>query len=312
MKKTLFIISSLLVMSCASNNDLIYSQDEEQNLNLKEALPSLSNKILASNGGEITLMDLDLNKTFMQPDGGGCSFEAGYNIDNTYTSTAAFGPTPLTFLGYTIRGYGIPRTDAFLWKGIRFSASNKPQTTDIGGGRNPIINNNPKSNAISIEFPFQANFTYEIRLDTSIQDFIYHIKHGSSNAIADLYNVDQSQGLPTVGVELTNSPQIRGNDPCAKRPIVNNSFVSNYFKQEKAVVSYGAYTKNEFIFNFSLTESQNAIIIYFQPELSGLTPNFVPESDFSMLLQNVKIIQKPFDPSHVPSLPCNKIGGFRC
>lgn len=303
MKKTLFVISSLFFVGCASSNDMLYTQDEEQNLNLKETLPSVSNKMLALSGGEIILMDLDLNKPLGQPDGGGCSFETGYNINNIYTSTAAFGPNPLTFFGYTIRGYGMPRTDGFLWKGIRFNSENRPKTI-ISRGQSLIVND-PISNALSIEFPFEANATYEIALKTYVRDYIFELKNANYHSDEkDSYKIDKSQAFPTVALELKATPEISGNDPCALRPIVGNGLTSaNYYKTQKAEIPYSPYNQQKtFIFNFSTLENKNALLIYFLPEIS----NQILQSKFTMSLAGIKIIKKPYDPTHYI-----QGGGFR-
>lgn len=317
MKKTLFVISSLFFIGCASSNDMLYTQDEEQNLNLKEALPSVSNKMLALNGGEIPLMDLDLNKPLGQPDGGGCSFKTGHSVDNIYTSTAAFGPNPLSFFGYTFRGYGKPRTDGFNWKGIRFQAGNRPATVLSSRGQSRLVND-LFENALSIEFPFESNATYEIILDTIIEDFIYTEQHDQYDQNDDYHGLQQSQAFPTLAVELANTPEIYGSAPCAGRPVLNNRFISeNYYKTQKVEITVPpSYEKKTFVFNFSTTESKAAFLIYYLPE-RGSDP-YIPESSFKMNLTGIKIIKKAFDPTYIvppkvttpdPSLPCGFRGG---
>lgn len=316
MKKTLFVISSLCLIGCASSNDMLYTQDEEQNLNLKEALPSMANKMSALNGGETLLMDLDFNKPLIQNSGGGCSFETGYNIDNIYTSTAAFGPNPITFFGYTVRGYGMPRTDGFLWRGIKFEAENIPKTI-FSGGQSQLVNN-VLENALSIEFPFEANATYEITLKTIIEDGIRTEKHDQYHLNDDYHKPKQSEAFPTVAVELADTPEIIGSDPCAKRPILNTRFISaNYYKKQKSEVTIPPnYVQKTFVFNFSTKEIKKALVIYYLPE-RGSNP-YIPESFFYMFLTGIKVIKKPFDPAHVvpprvttpdPSLPCGFRGG---
>ncbi|WP_126653408.1 hypothetical protein [Chryseobacterium aureum] len=304
MKKTLFVISSLFLVGCATSNDMLYTQDEEQTLNLKEALPNVSNKMLALNEGEITLMDLDLNKPLIQPDGGGCSFKVGHSVDNIYTSTAAFGSNPLSFFGYTFRGYGKPRTDGFDWKGIRFQAGNRPKTILDRG--QPHLVNDPFESAISIEFPFESNVTYEITLQTFIEDFIYTEQHDQYDQNDDYHGLQQSQGFPTVRVELANNPAIIGDNPCGARPVTGNGLVSaNYNKKQKAEITVPPSSKQKtFVFNFSTQETKNAIIIYYLPEY-GSNP-FIPENSYNMFLTGIKIIKKPYDPTHYI-----QGGGFR-
>lgn len=308
MKKTLFIISSAILISCTSTNDLIYSQDENLSL-LKNTTeyPLMSKNgmdLLAKNAVALTVMDLDLNKTLIQPDGGGCSFKAGHSVENIYTSTAAFGPNPLSFFGYTFRGYGKPRTDGFNWKGIRFQAGNRPKTI-INRGQSHLVND-PFENALSIEFPFESNVTYEITLNTTIEDFIYQEQHDQYDQNDDYHGLQQSQSFPTVAVQLANTPEIAGDAPCAGRPVVGNGLASaNYYKRQKAEITVPpSYEQKTFVFNFSTQETKNAIIIYYLPEY-GSNP-FIPESSFNMLLKGIKIIKKPYDPTHYI-----QGGGFR-
>lgn len=307
MKKTLFIISSAILISCTSTNDLIYSQDENLSLLKNTTEYSLMSKngmdLLAKNAAAVTVMDLDLNKTLIQPDGGGCSFKAGHSVENIYTSTAAFGPNPLSFFGYTFRGYGKPRTDGFNWKGIRFNSENRPKRI-ISTGQSWIVND-PISNALSIEFPFEANATYEITLRTYISDYIFELKNSPYNTLEkESYNIDKSQAFPILAIQLRSSPEIPGDDPCAFRPTVGNGLTSaNYYKKQKAEISYEPYNKQKsFIFNFSTVDSKNSFVIYFLPELTEQ----IPQSNFNMYLVNIKIIKKPYDPTHYI-----QGGGFR-
>ncbi|MEG0928356.1 hypothetical protein [Chryseobacterium sp.] len=302
MKKTLTIISSILLIGCTSTNDLIYSQDENipYAANLNNSLSSA--KLLANNLSEITVMELDLNKTLLQPSGGGCSFTAGHSIDNLYTSTAAFGPNPLTFFGHIFRGFGKPRTDEFNWKGIRFRSGNRPKTI-INRGQ-PTLVDDPFENALSIEFSFQANATYEITLDTIIEDFIYTEQHDQYDQYDDYHGLQQSQAFPTLALELKDTPIIPGNNPCGGRPNIGRFFTSPYFKKQKAeITATPSYEQKTFVFKFSITEVQNALIIYFLPEHSGTTPQYIPESSFNMFLRNIKIVQKPFEQPSNPN-PC--------
>ncbi|SIT22593.1 hypothetical protein SAMN05421786_11095 [Chryseobacterium ureilyticum] len=317
MKKTLIIFSSILLLGCTSTNDLIYSQDEALPLttDLDQSVNSHS-KLLANGLGEVTLMDLNIERSLINPDGGGCTFTTGYSVENIHESTAAFGPNPLSFLGYTFRGYGKPRTDGFLWKGIRINIENLPKTT-INRGQTTLTNN-PQSNAISIEHPFKANVTYQITLKAWITDHIWETKNNNrdNRLDDDDYDVPQSEGFPTVGIELANSPTINGDDPCEARPFVQPSpfVVRNYYKSQKVILTKPYSDIKEMTFNFSTKESKNAFIIYFLPELAERGAAFIPKNAFKISLSRIKIVEKPFDPSHVvtSTSPCNNNGGFRC
>ncbi|WP_223558281.1 hypothetical protein [Chryseobacterium lathyri] len=308
MKKSLLVLSSLILVSCGGN-DLLNSQEEIQTSKIvdKQILTQPNTNSL-ENKTEIVVMDLNfLNKA--QPQNGGCTVT---NIDNKavpHETTAAFGPNPLSYFGYQIRGYGAPRMYWGVWNGLRFESKNESKTI-INRGRTMLINN-PLSNAISIEFPFQQNFTYEITIDASITDEIYLAKHDEFRGNDDLYQANQSEAFSTVAIELTNSPQIRGADPCAKYParaVVNTSFVSSYYKKQKAeITTPPSYENKTFVFKFSMKEAQSALILYFLPGLSETQS--IPESSFSMYIGNIKIVQKPFEQEQGSdtSTPC----GFR-
>lgn len=316
MKKTLIALSTILLIGCTSTNDLIYSQDETLPLttDLDQSVLNSHSKLSANSLGEVTLMDLVLDKPYVNPSGGGCSFEAG-SIDNPYQSTAAFGPNPISFFGYTFRGYGKPRTDGFLWKGIRINIENLPKTT-INRGQTTLTNNS-MSNAISIEHPFKPNVTYQITLTAWITDRIWETKNNNRDHRLDDddYDVDQSEGLPTVGIELASSPTINGDDPCEARPFVKPSpfVVRNYYKSQKIILTKPNSDIKEMTFNFSTKEPKNAFIIYFLPELAERGAAFIPKNAFKISLSRIKIVEKPFDPSYLvtPNPSTDNPGGFR-
>lgn len=151
--------------------------------------------------------------------------------------------------------------------------------------------NNPISAAISIEYPFQPNTTYEITINALVNDVITQLE--------DRYDdIKQSEAFSTIAVELKESPEIPGVDPCAKRPVVGNGLASgNHYKRqktEKPPTPY--YALKTFVFNFSIIEEKKALIIYVLPEL-GEHP-YIPRSIFNIDIRNIKIVQKPFDPTY--------------
>lgn len=313
MKKKLLALSSIILISCGSNNDLLNSQDENQNSKILEKNSLIkSNASTLTNKTETVVMNMSfINK--IQPPDGGCTVINFDNQANPHYTTAAFGPNPISYYGRLMRGYGGPRMYYLNWQGLRLLAKNKPKTI-VSRGQSLQVDN-PFENAISIEFPFESNLTYEITISTSIWDDIYRAKHDEFSGNDHLYNVNQSEGFPTVAVELSSSPQISGNDPCAERPVVGNGLVAaNYYKKQKAEITVPpSYEKKTFIFNFSVTDPKNALILYFLPHKSE--NQHIPENDFTMFIGNIKIVQKPFDPTHVVpdtrtnTNPCGFIGG---
>lgn len=312
MKKQLLVLSSFLLISCGGS-DLLNSQEEVQTSKILDKNSLAQSKLSSlTNKTETVVMDIPfVGKA--QPSGGGCTV---INIDNQATpheTTAAFGPNPISYYGRLIRGYGGPRMYWPYWPGLLLRAKNKPKTI-ISRGQSLQVDN-PFENAISIEFPFESNLTYEITISTSVWDEVYRAKHDEFSGNNHLYNVNQSEGFPTVAVELSSSPQISGNDPCAERPVVGNGLASaNYYKKQKAEMTTSpSYEKKTFIFNFSITNPKSALLLYFLPQKSE--NQYIPENDFDMYIENIKIVQKPFDPTHVVpdtrpnSNPCGFRGG---
>lgn len=316
MNKKLFALSSMLLLFSCATNDIIYEDNEnptQQNFEKKALKLSKTNLLTAKT--ETVLMDMTfLDK--IQPSNGGCTITNIDNQGNPHETTAAFGPNPLSYFGYQIRGYGAPRMYWGVWNGLRFEAKNRSKTIISRG--HSIQVDDPLSNAISIEFPFEENFTYEITIEATIYDEIYIAKHDQSNGNDHLYEANQSESFPKVAIELKDSPQIPGNDPCAKypaRPVVGNGFASanNYKSQKAEIIVHPSYEKKTFVFNFSTKSSKNALLLYFLPQLSE--NQHIPESSFSMYIGNIKIVRKTFDPSHVvePIIrdpnPCGFRGG---
>ncbi len=296
MKKIFLSASMLTLLNCATNEIIDEQTDNTLTIQSSKTFSLIDNSSLVSKA-LTTVMDLHI-PSGAQASNGGCSTSTG----NSY------GPNPLYYNDYILRGYGKPQRD-ISWAGIKFQAGNRPKVKTSSNGQTSI-DEDPFTNALSIEFPFQANITYEIILETNIQDFIYKEQHDTYDQNDDYHGLEQSQAFPTVAVELADSPEIRGGNPCAGRPVVSR-FISdrNYYKTQKAIISIPpSYEEKSFTFNYSTLTPRNALIIYFLPELAD--PNnlqFIPESSFNMLLKNIKIIEKPFDPSYIstPNPPLN-------
>ncbi|MFP8896290.1 MULTISPECIES: hypothetical protein [Chryseobacterium] len=327
MKKTLFIISSLFFIGCANSNDILYSQDENSLPKNTTELSLISKNMLAKNATESVIMDLSFT-TGVINENGGCSFTDLISPQGSYfTSTKCYGPNPIEQNGYLVRGYGKPRrvpnySGYLYWHGVMLKAENRSKTVISTRGDATIVDD-PISNAISIEQYFEENKTYEIIITSNISDYIYVTKNNNreNRLDDDLFNIDKSEAVPTLALELSDSPQIPGNDPCAERPNVGRKVVAaNYYKTQKTekTTEWNREDKT-YTFYFSTTAPKNSLIIYYLPEQSGERPaNHVPESAYTIDIRNVKIIKKPFDPTHVvpprvttpdPDLPCGFRGG---
>lgn len=311
MKKTLVIISSLFFIGCANTNDIIYSQEENLSIskNINEHSLISKNNILAKNALESVLMDLSFT-TGVINENGGCSFTELISAEANYTtSTRCYGPNPIEQNGYLIRGYGKPRRKpnyigVWYWHGVMLKAENRGKTV-ISRGTSVLIDD-PISNAISIEQYFEPNKTYEITITSNLEDYIYTIKHNTYYSDDDQYNIKQSEAFPTLALELADSPQISGNDPCADRPNVGNGFTSpNYYKKQKTQKTTEWTNEDKtYTFYFSTTVPKNSLIIYYLPEQTLQRPaSHVPQSAFRLDIRNIKIVQKSFDPVHLVDNP---------
>ncbi|MEN4761517.1 hypothetical protein ABEG63_14350 [Chryseobacterium sp. C39-AII1] len=315
MKKTLFLLSTLLTVGC-STSDLVSAHEEEVT---KEILTKKAkNSSLSKSTNENVVMDLSF-ETGIISEGGGCSFEYLSSLNSpAQTSTQCYGPDPITQNGYLIRGYGKPRRASALrydtWFGVKLEAKNDSKVT-INRGREEL-SNIQESNAISIEFPFEANVTYEITLKTQLTDYVKVIKSPSSgmanSVLAERYKgIDASEKFSSINLQLVDSPIIPGSDPCSTKPVVSSEFPgpANYGRMQKTEkTTFWASEDKDYTFYFSTREAKNALLIKFLPGISeDRNPSYAPRSWFWLDIRNIKIVQKPFNPSYIVNGPC----GFR-
>lgn len=310
MKKILLVLPLFLFNCDANRLDLV-----PEDTTIQPAL--VSNKIIIPNDppAGVTVMDIAIGN-LVNPSNGGCTYEA-FNESGQYfyDSTSSFGPVPQSFFGYVIRGYGNPRTDT-TYSGLRLHAENRGVNVIANGQQQ--WTNSPISNAISIEYNFKANVTYQVVLTTWMYDTIYRSKNNTILIDDDSFDIPQSEGYPTLGIELKSSPAIGGLDPCANRPHVATGFLSysNYYKTQEVALTNKSGQLQDYNFYFSTLENRNAIIIYYLPKLlPGRPPSQVLQSNFYMFIRNIKIIEKPYNATYNvppnPPLGNHDCGGFR-
>lgn len=311
--KKIFLLLPLCIISCENIDRL--GQLNEYPAELKSQI-SQNNKVVnpnAPNAG-ITVMNLEIEDR-INPSNGGCTFEAFNNSEQYfYDSTSSFGPNPQYFDGYMIRGYGNPRT-SINYTGLRLHAENKGMNVVANGQQ--IWTNSPVSNAISIEYNFKANVTYEVSVTSWIYDTIFRSKNNQINIDDDFYDIPQSETNPSVGIQLKSTPEISGVDACANRPMVATEFLvnSNYYKSAEVALSNRAGQITNYTLNFSTLENKSSLQIYLLPKiLLGRPPSQVLKSNFYMFIRNIKVVEKPYDPQyHVESPirgnPCGMRGG---
>lgn len=90
----------------------------------------------------------------------GCTDERYDGHTGKNYTVGIYGPNPVNRDGFLVRGYGKPYHN-FQYNALFLHASNKGYTTSATRG--VLINDNSsKTSAISIEYPFKSNVSYEI------------------------------------------------------------------------------------------------------------------------------------------------------
>lgn len=207
------------------------------------------------------------------------------------TDNGVYGPNPAPQVnGYLIRGYGQPHQNQYYGSLVLFAKNEIYKTISRG----QIWHNNKRGgSAISIEYPFKANVTYEIHIKTFF--------HDNRKLVDDKY----SEGYPTLYAQLTDDAIIRGyinrrtetTDPCDKEGInalsdSNPNYTRSYTLNDQAL------TMKNIIFLFSPTEEKKAILISLHPAIGTAgVGTHIPTNNYTMRLPSITINEKTFDPS---------------
>lgn len=273
-KNFLFILLLLLAASCDDNDLLVENQTESET--------KLSSRRIASTA-PAPFFTWTLGGIYFSSN---CQYRV---ITPTVTTSthAAYGDRPIRQFEdpsdpWYVRGYGGPR-DIFQIRKTTFKAYNKPYRVISRG--TPMDVNQNSSSAISIEYAFPGYFTYEVTLKTQIYDRRY-------NGISDNY--------PIVYAELRESPEIPGDDACAEVPVVQlPSYTESYIYRKKEIfpMQTEVPTNKTFVFSFSPTRLSNGLIISFFCETGTSRTGNIPTSEYWTILNNITVVQKPFDPS---------------
>ncbi|WP_406843019.1 hypothetical protein [Flavobacterium soyae] len=225
----------------------------------------------------------------------GCTVDIYSNSSGTYyTNYGVYGYNPYPYNPvtnqYLIRGYGKPYHN-YYYNSLILQTSNK-NNKGLTPRNNIIINDNlAKSSAMSIEYKFKPNITYEISLKTFFNDN------------RKLVENKQSEGFPTVNVHLSDSPLLSTIEKTCENDIIRIASLVNYTKSytlEDNIIKDRIIT-----YKFSPTEEKNALIISLVPKLGEDRSIEVPKSNYTMVLSTVTIKELPFDPS------INSSGGRR-
>lgn len=234
----------------------------------------------------------------------GCTVKVYNNGNSYYTDAGVFGPNPYSYpypetKSYAVRGYGQPHLNNYYGALILF-VSNKGQKENRSRGI--WHDNTPNGSAISIEYPFKANVSYDITIKATFYDNRYSIDKVHSSGYPTLYVQLKNDGIIT-GENLRNETS----DPCDRNGtiVVNNRYTYNdpNFTRSYTLDS-PAIIQRTLVFKFSPTEEKNALLLSLHPTvgIAGYeTP--IPTNNYTVTLPLITITEKEFDPSINTPLP---------
>lgn len=217
-----------------------------------------------------------------------------HSLQRYTTDNGVYGPFPYAQeQGHLVRGFGLPHHN-LSYNSLIFFARNKSKET--ANERGEIKTTNDKEGAaISIEYPFKANVTYEITLKAVFRDNKY------------LVEKKRSTGYPTVYVELKDdgiikpsSARYQNQDPCKQKDLneVGTYPYDNYSRSHTLEDTPRDYFGKDLTFKFSPTEQKNALLISFHPAIGAERIGIpIPENNYTIILPRIIITEKPFDPT---------------
>ena len=217
----------------------------------------------------------------------GCDMDIYSSSSGTYYKNyGVYGYNPFPYnevtKEYLIRGYGKPYHN-YYYNSLILRTSNK-NNQYLHPRYGYILNDNiATTSAISIEYQFKPNVTYEISLLTRFVDN------------RKLTEDKKSEGFPSVIVELRDSPILSTIEEACENNLRNWSSLLNY---KRSYTLEDSIIKDRIIiFKFSPTEQKNALIITLIPKLTEDRAIEAPYSNYTMLLPTINIKELPFDSS---------------
>ncbi|MFT3794180.1 hypothetical protein [Flavobacterium sp.] len=277
-KTILFLISAFIIISCENDETNFQTSNNVITTIIKKKTENESTAKMSATSFPINI-----------------HFDYGITETNGGCPTNCYGPIPqIQEQGFIVRGYGQPGHNA-SYNSLVLRARNKSKVTYSPRIGQFINDNAPYESAISIEYPFQAYLTYEIRVETFFFDNRKNIDNVYSN------------GYPTLNVCLKDDATIPGNNPCLGDGRIGTWVTENGYIYNKSIsLDSHALITRTFVYNFSPTTTKSALLLWLEPYMN-LTPGpgaLIPLNDYSMKLPLITVIAKPFDPSfNVPPPP---------
>jgi hypothetical protein len=228
---------------------------------------------------------INFNYGIGDPTNSGCTVKKYNNGDSYVTDSGVYGYNPARQNdGYLIRGYGVPHHNLYYGSLVLF-ASNKGRKVTVEGRDPKVYNDNLSTiSAISIEYPFKSNVTYEISVRVFFKD----------NRM--LIDKVQSTGFPTLNASLENSGILFGGGPSCQNDLRHSATELNYIKYytlEDNIIKERTIT-----YKFSPTQVKKALKFNLLPARGARGTNAkIPTNNYTMAVRTVTITEKPFDPS---------------
>lgn len=227
----------------------------------------------------------------------GCTIKRYNNGNSYYTDAGVYGSNPYPYPSpevplYLVRGYGVPHLNLYYGSLVLFVENKKVQFQT----RREVINDNqPNGSAISIEYPFKANISYEISIKVTFHDNIYLVDKIYSDGFPTLY-----AQLKDDGIIHARSYKTQTQDPCDKEGVISlDEYAIDYQNNTRSyTLESRAVIERNLIFKFSPTKEKKALLISLHPATSksgyGAT---IRKNNYTMRMPSVTITEKPFDPS---------------
>jgi len=252
----------------------------------KELNDNETNKNLGSKSSAQSTF-INFNYGLAGPTNSGCTINKYVQSKGSYYTTDAgvygFNPSPQDN-GYLVRGFSLPHHNQYYNSLVLF-ANNRGVTKSSRGS---IYNDNiSRGAAISIEYPFKANVTYEISILSYFVD---------NKQIVDKKN---SEGFPTLHAQLKDSGiLINGPSSCETEGIFR-IIESNPNNLKSYTLENNMQVQRTIVFKFSPIEQKNALLLALHPTTSEQRgPDVkIPTNSYTMVLKNITIVEKAFDPS---------------
>jgi hypothetical protein len=237
---------------------------------------------------------INFNYGIAGPTKSGCKFSKYNQSSGTHTDTDAgvygYNPAPQEN-GYLVRGFSQPHHNYYYNALVLMVENRGYQFVDSRSGK--IYNDNlSRGAAISIEYPFKANVTYEISLLTYFNDnqqLIYKIN---------------SNGFPTLHVQLKDNGILMDGEGACDTNRVYRIIESNPNYLKSYALENNIKMERTLIFKFSPTESKNALVLALHPVTGerGVDTK-IPTNSYTMVLRHVTITEKQFDSSIIVPVP---------